>query len=63
MAGKQDPKEGADRGKRARFDRKTGAVSGSGAGIANPAAAEDYGDDLDIGSGSDRKKGDPSNAA
>ncbi len=32
-----------DRGKRATFDRKTGEVSGSGAGIGNPDdTAEDY---------------------
>jgi hypothetical protein len=54
---------GRDRGKRATFDRRTGAVRGSGAGIANPGAAEDYDDDQGIGSGSDRKEGDPSNAA
>ena len=40
-----------------------GAVSGSGAGIANPDADEDYADDQGIGSGSDRKEGEPSNAA
>ena len=54
---------GSDRGKRASFDRRTGEVSGSGAGIANPAADEDYDDDQGIGSGSDRKQGGPSNAA
>ena len=58
-----DQKKGSDRGKRASFDRRTGEVSGSGAGIANPAADEDYDDDQGIGSGSDRKEGDPSNAA
>ena len=52
-----------DRGKRAAFDRRTGKVSGSGAGIANPGASEDYDDDQGIGSGSDRKSGGPSNAA
>lgn len=52
-----------DRGQRATFDRKTGAVSGSGAGIGNPAASEDYDDDISVGSGSDRRDGDPSNAA
>lgn len=57
-----DRKKSPDRGRRAGFDRRTGEVSGSGAGIANPAADEDY-DDQDIGSGSDRKQGDPSNAA
>jgi hypothetical protein len=62
----QQPRAGdrkSDRGRRADFNRKTGEVSGSGAGIANPDAAEDYDDDLGIGSGSDRKDGGPSNAA
>ena len=54
---------GRDRGTPATFDRRTGAVRGSGAGIANPGAAEDYADDQGIGSGSDRREGDPSNAA
>ena len=63
MTGRQAPKEETDRGKRAGFDRKTGEVSGSGSGIANPGAAEDYDQDVDVGSGSDRKEGDPSNAA
>lgn len=58
-----DQQKNADRGKRAGFDRQTGEVSGSGAGIANPGAEEDYDDDQGIGSGSDRKEGDPSNAA
>ncbi len=58
-----DQQKGSDRGKRAGFDRRSGAVSGSGAGIANPGADEDYGDDQGIGSGSDRKEGEPSNAA
>jgi hypothetical protein len=58
-----DRQKDSDRGKRASFDRRTGEVSGSGAGIANPAADEDYDDDQGIGSGSDRKEGDPSNAA
>lgn len=53
---------GSDRGKRASFNRKTGEVHGSGAGIANPDANEDY-DDQGIGSGSDRKEGGPSNSA
>ena len=52
-----------DRGRRASFDRRTGAVSGSGAGIGNPAAAEDYDDDISTGSGSARKTGGPSNSA
>ena len=52
-----------DRGKRASFDRRTGEVSGSGAGIANPASSEDYDDDISTGSGSDRKTGGPSNSA
>ena len=58
-----DQQKNADRGKRAGFDRRTGAVGGSGAGIGNPGAKEDYDDDQGIGSGSDRKEGDPSNAA
>lgn len=58
-----DRKNDTDRGKRGAFDRRTGAVSGSGAGIANPGAPEDYDDDQGSGSGSDRKEGDPSNAA
>ena len=52
-----------DRGRKASFDRRTGEVSGSGAGIGNPAAAEDYDDDISIGSGSARKAGGPSNSA
>jgi len=55
--------EQTDRGRRATFDRKTGEVSGSGAGIGNPASTEDYGDDISVGSGSDRRTGGPSNAA
>jgi hypothetical protein len=51
------------RGQRAGFDRKTGEVSGSGAGIGNPASSEDYDDDISVGSGSDRRTGGPSNAA
>ena len=58
-----DQQKDSDRGKRAGFDRRTGAVSGSGAGIANPDGDEDYADDQGIGSGSDRKEGEPSNAA
>ena len=53
----------AGRGRKASFDRRTGEVSGSGAGIGNPAAAEDYDDDLATGSGSARKTGGPSNSA
>jgi hypothetical protein len=53
----------ADRGNKASFDRRTGEVSGSGAGIGNPAASEDYDDDISVGSGSPRKTGGPSNAA
>lgn len=52
-----------DRGKRASFDPRSGEVSGSGAGIGNPAASEDYDDDIGIGSGSARKTGGPSNSA
>ena len=52
-----------DRGRKASFDRRTGEVSGSGAGIGNPAAGEDYDSDLTIGSGSPRKTGGPSNSA
>jgi hypothetical protein len=63
MDGSMDEKDRSDRGKRAHFDRRTGEVGGSGSGIANPGADEDYDDDQGIGSGSDRKKGDPSNAA
>lgn len=58
-----DKRTGTDRGKRATFDRRTGEVSGSGAGIGNPGAEEDYDDDQGIGSGSDRKEGGPSNSA
>jgi hypothetical protein len=57
------PADNPDRGKRASFDRRTGEVHGSGAGIGNPAAAEEYDDDQGIGSGSDKKAGGPSNAA
>jgi hypothetical protein len=57
------PDRDTDRGKRARFDRDTGAVSGSGAGIANPGAAEDYDDDQRIGSGGRTREAGPSNAA
>ena len=53
----------SDRGRKASFDRRTGAVSGSGAGIGNPSAAEEYDSDLTIGSGSPRKTGGPSNSA
>lgn len=38
-----------DRGKRASFDRRTGEVSGSGAGIGNPDdTTEDYDADLKV---------------
>jgi hypothetical protein len=41
----------SDRGKRATFDRKTGEVSGSGAGIGNPhGSSEDYDSDIAAGS-------------
>ena len=44
----------SDRGKRATFDRKTGEVSGSGAGIGNPqGSSEDYDDDIAAGSPED----------
>jgi hypothetical protein len=63
----QPPKPAAakatDRGKRASFDRRTGEVSGSGAGIGNPGADEDYDSDLSTGSGSANKTGGPSNSA
>ena len=63
----QPPKPSAakasDRGRKASFDRRTGAVSGSGAGIGNPVAAEDYDSDLTTGSGSARTTGGPSNSA
>ena len=40
--------EDGDRGKPASFDRRTGEVSGSGAGTGNnPDAGEDYDSDLD----------------
>lgn len=55
--------ERPDRGRRATFDGATGEVSGSGAGIGNPASTEDYDDDISVGSGSDRRTGGPSNAA
>lgn len=57
------PPKQTDRGKKASFDRHTGDVSGSGAGIGNPESNEDYDDDVSIGSGSARKTGGPSNAA
>ena len=57
------PEKETDRGQRARFDRKTGEVSGSGAGIANPEAPEDYDDDQGIGSGGRTREAGPSNAA
>jgi hypothetical protein len=60
---KTTPAGATDRGRKASFDRRTGEVSGSGAGIGNPAAAEDYDGDLTIGSGSARKTGGPSNSA
>ena len=53
----------SDRGRKAGFDRRTGEVFGSGAGIGNPAADEDYDSDLTTGSGSPRKTGGPSNSA
>ena len=41
---------GTDRGKRASFDRRTGEVSGSGAGAGNsPDAREEYDSDGSIG--------------
>jgi hypothetical protein len=58
------PAEGADRGKRATFDRRTGEVSGSGSGAGDPSVGnEDYDKDFSTGSGSDRKDGDPGNGA
>jgi hypothetical protein len=46
MAAK-DRKGETDRGRKASFDRRTGEVSGSGAGAGgNPDAAEDYDGDL-----------------
>lgn len=44
----QDERDNAtDRGKPASFDRRTGEVSGSGAGAGNnPGASEDYDSDL-----------------
>jgi hypothetical protein len=58
-----DKAKSSDRGKRAGFDRRTGAVEGSGAGIGNRGADEDYDADQRIGGGGDRKEGEPSNAA
>lgn len=56
--------EDSNRGKRATFDRKTGEVSGSGAGVGNPeGGGEDYADDLSTGSGSSATAGDPGNGA
>jgi hypothetical protein len=52
-----------ERGEKAGFDRRTGEVSGSGVGIGNPESNEDYADDLAVGSGSERKAGEPSNTA
>ena len=57
------PETDTDRGKRARFDPRTGEVSGSGAGIANPEAPEDYDDDQGMGSGGRTKEAGPSNSA
>ena len=59
----QPSNQPTDRGSKASFDRRTGAVSGSGAGIGNPAAAEDYDDDISTGSGGAGKPGGPSNSA
>jgi hypothetical protein len=43
----EKPKTGSDRGKPASFDRRTGEVSGSGAGAGgNEHSGEDYDDDL-----------------
>jgi hypothetical protein len=59
-----NPGGGSDRGKRASFDRRTGEVSGSGSGACDPSVGdEDYDDDLTAGSGSDRRDGEPGNAA
>lgn len=67
-ADRSPPRPGAaeesNRGKRATFDRKTGEVSGSGAGAGNPeGGGEDYADDLSTGSGGTSKAGDPGNGA
>lgn len=64
MAGtpRQNSKDEGGRGKRATFNRKTGEVSGSGSGIANPGATEDY-DEIAVGSGGQPGKSEPSNAA
>jgi hypothetical protein len=59
----KDAERGSDRGKRATFDRRTGAVSGSGSDIGNPGQGEDYDSDLTTGSGGDSKAGGPSNSA
>ena len=60
---KPSPAQATDRGRKASFDGRTGEVSGSGAGIGNPVASEDYDSDLTTGSGSPRKSGGPSNSA
>jgi hypothetical protein len=53
-------KDETDRGKRAGFDRRTGEVSGSGAGVGDsPDSTEDYDSDLhsepDAAKGEDRR--------
>jgi hypothetical protein len=60
MASKNETGE-SDRGKRASFDRRTGEVSGSGAGAGgSPDATEDYDSDLHSEfAGRKAKGGDP----
>jgi len=41
------------RGKRASFDRATGAAQGSGSGAGGGAPGEDYDDDASAGGGAD----------
>ena len=60
---RKPPDQPADRGRKASFDRRTGEVSGSGAGIGNPGSGEDHADDLGIGSGAKGKPKGPSNCA
>lgn len=48
-------RERGDRGRPAGFDRKTGEVFGSGAGIANPDdRTEDYDSDLHVDTASEK---------
>ena len=60
---KDREQEHGGRGQRAGFDPRSGAVSGSGAGIANPDAGENYDDDEGVGTGGISREKDPSNGA